>query len=55
MEIVPGIHKVDGVNGNCYVVDRENLMVIDTGMPGIYREKFLHCNIRGQGPAPPYR
>ncbi|MEI6842416.1 MAG: MBL fold metallo-hydrolase [Methanomicrobiales archaeon] len=38
MEIVPGIHKVDGVNGNCYVVERENLVVIDTGMPGSGRK-----------------
>jgi glyoxylase-like metal-dependent hydrolase (beta-lactamase superfamily II) len=38
MEIVPGIHQVDGVNGNCYVVDREKLIVIDTGMPGSGRK-----------------
>ncbi|MEN6343426.1 MAG: MBL fold metallo-hydrolase [Methanospirillum sp.] len=38
MEIVPGIHQVDGVNGNSYVVDREVLVVIDTGMPGSGRK-----------------
>jgi glyoxylase-like metal-dependent hydrolase (beta-lactamase superfamily II) len=34
MEIVPGIHQVDGVNGNCYILVRDGLTVIDTGMPG---------------------
>ena len=38
MEIGPGIHKVDGVNGNCYVVELKNLIVIDTGMPGSGRK-----------------
>ncbi len=35
MEIVPGIHQVDGVNGNSYLLVRESsLLVIDTGLPG---------------------
>jgi glyoxylase-like metal-dependent hydrolase (beta-lactamase superfamily II) len=38
MEIVPGIHQVEGVNGNSYVIDREDLVVIDTGMPGSGRK-----------------
>lgn len=34
MEISKDIHKVDGVNGNVYIVSKEkNLTVIDTGMP----------------------
>jgi glyoxylase-like metal-dependent hydrolase (beta-lactamase superfamily II) len=33
MEIVPGIHQVDGVNGNCYVLLRDGLVLIDTGLP----------------------
>jgi glyoxylase-like metal-dependent hydrolase (beta-lactamase superfamily II) len=33
MEIVPGIHQVDGVNGNCYIIDRNRLILIDTGLP----------------------
>ncbi len=34
MEIVQGIHQVDGVNANVYVVvDERELTVIDTGMP----------------------
>ncbi len=38
MEIVPGIHQVDSVNGNSYIVVRESLTVIDTGMPGSGRK-----------------
>jgi glyoxylase-like metal-dependent hydrolase (beta-lactamase superfamily II) len=34
MEIIPGIHQVDGVNGNAFIVDRNGLTVIDTGIPG---------------------
>jgi glyoxylase-like metal-dependent hydrolase (beta-lactamase superfamily II) len=33
MEIVPGIHQVDGVNGNCYVIIGDGLILIDTGLP----------------------
>jgi hydroxyacylglutathione hydrolase len=33
MEIVPGIHQIDGVNGNCYVIARDGLILIDTGLP----------------------
>jgi glyoxylase-like metal-dependent hydrolase (beta-lactamase superfamily II) len=34
MEIVPGIHQVDSVNGNCFLIVRDGLTLIDTGMPG---------------------
>lgn len=34
MEIVSGIHQVDGVNGNAYIIVRNGLVVIDTGLPG---------------------
>jgi len=36
MEIIPGIHRIDGVRGaNAYLVIGEvSMMVIDTGMPG---------------------
>lgn len=42
MEIIPGIHQVDGVNGNCYVIARDGLTVIDTGLPGS-SPKILSC------------
>jgi glyoxylase-like metal-dependent hydrolase (beta-lactamase superfamily II) len=34
MEIIPGIHQVDGVNGNSYIIVRTGITVIDTGIPG---------------------
>jgi hydroxyacylglutathione hydrolase len=36
LEIVPGIHKIDGVTGvNSYLVENdETLLVVDTGIPG---------------------
>ena len=30
MEIVPGIHQIDGVNGNCFIIVRNGLTLIDT-------------------------
>jgi len=46
MEIVEGVHKVDGVNCNVYVVtSEEELIVVDTGMPRSAR-KILNY-IRG--------
>jgi len=33
MEIIPGIHWIQGINGNVYVVAGEELVLIDTGMP----------------------
>ena len=34
MEIIPGVHQVDGVNGNCYVIANKRLVIIDAGIPG---------------------
>ncbi|HTY52793.1 MAG TPA: MBL fold metallo-hydrolase [Methanomicrobiales archaeon] len=34
MEIVPGVHSVEGIHGNSYLVARDGLVLIDTGMPG---------------------
>jgi hydroxyacylglutathione hydrolase len=34
MEIIPGIHQVDGVNGNAHIIARKGLVIIDTGIPG---------------------
>lgn len=41
MEIVTGIHQVDGVNGNCYLVVRDGITVIDTGLPAGSGKKIL--------------
>jgi hydroxyacylglutathione hydrolase len=34
MEIIPGVHQVDGVNGNCYIIIGDGLVLVDTGLPG---------------------
>jgi hydroxyacylglutathione hydrolase len=33
MEIIPGIHLIDGVKCNCYLVVGDSLVLIDTGLP----------------------
>jgi hydroxyacylglutathione hydrolase len=34
MEIIPGVHQVDGVNANCYIIIGDGLVLVDTGLPG---------------------
>ncbi len=34
MEILPGIHQIEGVNANCYLIVEDKLTLIDTGVPG---------------------
>jgi hydroxyacylglutathione hydrolase len=50
MEIVPGIHRVDGVNGNCYVIDDRELTVIDTGMPNNAKNILAYIAEMGRKP-----
>ncbi|MDD1658088.1 MAG: MBL fold metallo-hydrolase [Methanomicrobiales archaeon] len=33
MEITPGVHRIDGMRGNCYLIARDGLVLIDTGLP----------------------
>ncbi|MGZ3599404.1 MAG: MBL fold metallo-hydrolase [Ktedonobacterales bacterium] len=48
MELLPGIHRVDGVMCNVYViVEREGLTLIDTGMSG--SERKIGAYVRGIG------
>lgn len=48
MEVLPGIHRVDGVMCNVYViVEREGLTLIDAGLPG--RERKIGEYVRGIG------
>jgi len=42
MEVIPGLYRVDGVQGNCYLVDRDELVLVDTGLVRRGR-KILGC------------
>ena len=48
MEITPQVHQVGGMHGNCYVVVRDGLVLIDTGMPenGPKILSFVRDNLR---------
>lgn len=47
MEILPDIHQVDGVNANCYLLVRNGITVIDTGIPGSGRKilRYIRENL----------
>jgi hydroxyacylglutathione hydrolase len=49
MEIIPGIHRIDGVRGaNAYlVIGEDEMLVIDTGMPG--NAKRIAAYVEGLG------
>ncbi|HUK37916.1 MAG TPA: MBL fold metallo-hydrolase [Methanomicrobiales archaeon] len=52
MEIIPGVHRVEGMHGNSYLVERDGgLVLIDTGMPGS-AGKILSCVRDGLGKEP---
>jgi hydroxyacylglutathione hydrolase len=34
MEVVPGVHLVEGVNANCYFIVQDKITLIDAGLPG---------------------
>jgi hydroxyacylglutathione hydrolase len=51
MEILKGIHRVDGVNANVYVVvEEKELTVIDTGMPGNATKILKYVEKMGRRP-----
>jgi hydroxyacylglutathione hydrolase len=33
MEIISGVHQIPGVQGNCYLLERDGLVLIDSGLP----------------------
>ena len=33
MEVISGIHWIQGINGNCYIINDSHLTIIDTGFP----------------------
>jgi glyoxylase-like metal-dependent hydrolase (beta-lactamase superfamily II) len=52
MEIVPGIHQVEGVNGNCYIIDRDGITIVDTGLPGAGKKILSYIqNTLGKKPS----
>jgi hydroxyacylglutathione hydrolase len=53
MEIIPGIHRIDGIWGvNCYLLTGTNKMtVIDTGMPGNAKKITSYVHRLGKLPS----
>jgi len=53
MEIIPGIHRIDGVRGaNAYlVVDEGGTIIIDTGMPGNAKRIAAYVQVLRKSPA----
>jgi glyoxylase-like metal-dependent hydrolase (beta-lactamase superfamily II) len=53
LEVIPNIHKVDGVRGsNAYLVsDQEGLILIDTGMPGNAQKIIDYVNSINRKPS----
>lgn len=41
MEVVPGVHLIEGITAHCYLIDGPELTLIDTGMPR-NAKKILH-------------
>lgn len=52
MEVLPGIHRVDGVKGaNSYLVIGENsIMIVDTGIPGSGKRIMRYIEGLGRNP-----
>jgi len=51
MKIVEGIHQVDGINGNVYLVeDGDKLILIDTGLPRNYKKMIKYIEALGRKP-----
>jgi len=45
MEIVRGVHQVDGINGNSYIINGKKMVVIDTGLPGNSRKIINYIRV----------
>lgn len=51
MQLVPGIHRVDGVTSNVYlIVEEDELTVVDTGLPGSGPRILDYIRKLGRGP-----
>ena len=45
MEIVRGVHQVDGIIGNSYIINGKKMVVIDTGLPGNSRKIINYIRV----------
>jgi glyoxylase-like metal-dependent hydrolase (beta-lactamase superfamily II) len=45
MEIVKGIHQIDGIIGNCYIVNGKKMVLIDTGLPDNSRKILNYIRV----------
>jgi glyoxylase-like metal-dependent hydrolase (beta-lactamase superfamily II) len=45
MEITPAVHQVEGMHGNCYIVVKDGLVLVDTGVPR--SERKILSYVRG--------
>lgn len=48
MEITRGVHQVDGIIGNSYIINGKKMVIIDTGLPGNSRKiiNFIRVALR---------
>ena len=53
MEIIPGVHKIDGVTGaNCYLVTSgQEMILVDAGMRGSSKKVEIYLKKLGKNPA----
>jgi hydroxyacylglutathione hydrolase len=52
MEIVPGIHQIDGVNANSYLIIKgKEATLIDTGLPGSAKKILSYAEKNGLKPS----
>jgi len=45
VEIVRGVHQVDGIIGNSYIINGKKMVVIDTGLPGNSRKIINYIRV----------
>jgi glyoxylase-like metal-dependent hydrolase (beta-lactamase superfamily II) len=45
MEIVRGVHQVDGIIANSYIINGKKMVVIDTGLPGNSRKIINYIRV----------
>ncbi len=51
MEVTSGIHRIDGVNGNSYLLVGKGITLIDTGMPNSSKKILSYIESLGRDPS----